>query len=60
MKTFFFMVALVCRLGIIYGTVLVVMEEAVEGDETAGIVGAVAFGATVAVIGDTLGMGTVV
>jgi hypothetical protein len=55
------MVALVCRSGIIYGTVLVVVvEEAVEGDETAGIVGTVAVGPTAPVIGDTLGMGTVV
>jgi hypothetical protein len=57
--TFFFMVALVCRSGIIYGTVLVVVvEEAVEGDETVGIVGTVAVGPTVPVIGATLGAGT--
>jgi hypothetical protein len=40
--------------------VLVVVEEAVEGEATVGIVGTVAVGATVAVIGATLGMGTVV
>jgi hypothetical protein len=39
---------------------LVAVEEAVEGDETVGIVGTVAVGPTVPVIGDTLGMGTVV
>jgi hypothetical protein len=59
MMTFFFMGALACESGIIYGTVLVA-EEAVKGDETAGIVGTVAVGPTVPVIGDTLGMGTVV
>jgi hypothetical protein len=59
MMPFFFMVALVCRSGIIYGTVLVVVvEEAVEGDETVGIVGSVAVGPTVPVIGATLGAGT--
>jgi hypothetical protein len=66
MMTFFFMGALACKSGIIYGTVLVaeetvlVAEEAVKGDETAGIVVTVALGPTVPVIGDTLGMGTVV
>ncbi len=61
MMPFFFMVALVCRLGFIYGTMLVVVvEETVDGDETVGIVGTVAVGAKVAVVGDTFGMGTVV
>jgi len=39
---------------------VVVVEDTVDGDETVGIVGTVAVGAKVAVVGDTLGMGTVV
>jgi hypothetical protein len=54
------MVALACRSGTVYGTGLVVAEEAVEGDETAGIVGTVAVGPAVLVVGATLGMGTIV
>jgi hypothetical protein len=38
--------------------VLVVADKVVEGDETVGIVGTVAVGPTVPVIGDTLGPGT--
>ena len=60
MMTFFFMVALACRSGTVYGTGLVVAEEAVEGDETAGIVGTVAVGPAVLVVGAMLGMGTIV
>jgi hypothetical protein len=58
MMAFFFMVAPYCRSRIVHGTLLVVVEEAVEGDETVGIVGAVACGPTVPTIGDTLGVGT--
>jgi hypothetical protein len=55
MMLFFFMVALARRSGIVYGTVLV----GAEGDETVGIVGAVAGGAIAPNVGGAFVMGTV-
>jgi hypothetical protein len=50
--TFFFIVALACRSKTVHGTVLVVVEEAVEED-----VGAVAVDPAVPAMGDTFGVG---
>jgi hypothetical protein len=58
MKTFFFMVALACRSGIVHGTVPVVTEDAVEGVETVGTVGAVACSPALPAIVDVVVMGT--